>query len=46
MVEIKRFRSNQVYNKPVGVVRGETASAQVFNNLSKTAQRIFDMQYN
>ncbi len=46
MVEIKRFRSNQVYNQPVGVVRGETASAQVFNNLSKTAQRMFDMQYN
>ena len=46
MVEIKRFRSNQVYNQPVGVVRGETATAQVFNNLSKTAQRMFDMQYN
>lgn len=46
MVEIKRFRSNQVYNQPVGVVRGETTSGQVLGNLGKTAQRMFDMQYN
>jgi hypothetical protein len=45
MVEIKRYKTPGIYNQPVGVVRGETETARAFQQMSATAQRLFESQY-